>query len=142
MSSCCPRRVLGRGKEGTVLCVDTPRGPLAVKRFDKGSQQQRDRAYERHLQFLKLYAQTGMVPELITAGEQDGVKTIVMEAIVDGVETRATREVEEQAAALTGPDNWSDITKQGNFLLRRDGSRPVVFLEGGTRNHPWTVKQI
>jgi hypothetical protein len=134
----CPRKVLGKGKEGTVYCVETNGRALAVKVFDKGSEAQRVRAIKRHREFLRRYAKSNLVPRLYGEGED----WLAMEVIPDSyVATKATAEVQRLAAEMTGQDRWSDIEKTGNFLLstERNPARPVVFLEGGTCNHPWQV---
>ena len=132
----CPRKVLGRGKEGTVLCVETKNGPLALKIFDKGSLAQRKAAYRRHLQFLRMYSNTNLVPMLVNFAERDEAPVIAME-MIPGFTPEPTEEVRRQADALTAPNRWSDIARKGNCICSPDPLRPIVFLEGGTMNHPW-----
>ncbi len=144
-----PRKRIGRGKEGTVHLLLLPRGapPMALKLFDRGnSTNQRCRSVDNHLDFLRMYRYTGMVPRLYGTGHASyHVRFIAMEYIDLSLYEplpKANQEIRNYGAQMlrASPEvgSWSDMYKKGNFLYNRQNeNRRVVFLEGGTRDHPW-----
>lgn len=151
-----PRKRIGRGKEGTVYELLLPAGylPMALKLFDRGtSQKQRERSFDQHHEFLRLYKHTGMVPFLYGAGHGgrlgDPVLFLAMEYIDLALYEplpRANDEIRRYGCQMlrgnpyNNASSWSDMYKRGNFLYNRQNeNRRVVFLEGGAKNHPWSL---
>ncbi len=123
--------ILGRGKQGTVYDLENG---YVVKVFDKGSMNQRLRNQSSQEEFLRLNADTGLVPRLFSTGRTGDTPYLVMERLPNGlVRCSECKHEALRASRILKPYDhvWTDL--MNNTAVDPRTGR-VYFYEGGNRD--------